>query len=156
MSVLETYPELAELDFRVLATDIDPKVVEFGKVGRYPDRLLTGVPKALRKKYFVEDTGEDEPVFRVNEKFKSLVVFKELNLLSEWPMKNTMDVIFCRNVVIYFDVDTQNRLWPRFRRQLSDEGFLFLGHSERIAEPVSAGFRNDGPTCYRPANATNI
>ena len=150
MSLLESYPEFSKLNVKILATDIDPKVVEFAKQGEYPERMISGIPPVLLKKYFSEQTGNEEKTFKAKELLSSHVVFKELNLLSEWPMKNKMDIIFCRNVVIYFDLETQNQLWPRFRGSLSPNGTLFLGHSERISDPGKAGFANDGPTSYRP------
>lgn len=154
MEVLEECPELASLDFRILATDIDPQVVQFAQKGVYPERLTSGVPPKLLAKYFTETEAESEVQFRIDETARSLVVFKELNLLADWPMSNAFDVIFCRNVVIYFDLETQNRLWPRFRKLLKDDGCLFLGHSERIADPETSGFFNDGPTAYRPTSET--
>ena len=153
MAVLERYPEMADLDFRVLATDIDPNVVSFAKEGCYTDRLVGGIPENLLKRYFERSEKAGETEYRVVDRLKSLVTFKELNLLSPWPMKNKMDAIFCRNVVIYFDLATQNRLWPRFRNQLAQGGHLFLGHSERIADPAVFGFTNDGPTSYRATHA---
>jgi chemotaxis protein methyltransferase CheR len=151
LSIAKHHPELLDLDTKILATDIDPKVVTFAKSGKYPQRLVSGVPADLLKKYFIQTSDGEEPSFEVCNELKSLVVFKELNLLANWPMKNTVDAIFCRNVVIYFDLETQNRLWPRFRRQLSSQGYLFLGHSERIADPEQAGFKSEGPTSYRPS-----
>jgi chemotaxis protein methyltransferase CheR len=152
ISLLEKYPDLVDLDFKVLATDIDPKVVDFARKGVYSDRLVGGVPATLLNKYF-STGGSEEIEYTANDILRQIIVFKELNLLAAWPMKAQMDAIFCRNVVIYFDLKTQNALWPRFRQQLSDVGYLFLGHSERIADPIAAGFRNVGPTCYRPVNS---
>lgn len=152
MSIAENFPDLLEFDVKILATDIDPKVVDFGRQGVYPERLVSGIPKDLLNKYFESSQNREETEFKIHQRFREKVVFKELNLLSDWPMKNTMDAIFCRNVVIYFDLETQNKLWPRFRKQLSANGFLFLGHSERISDPENVGFVNDGPTSYRPQN----
>ncbi len=150
MTMLETFPEMAKMDVKILATDIDPKVVSFGRSAVYPERLTTGIPKNLKDKYFSVQKGKEGDEYTASEALKSLVVFKELNLLSNWPMKQKMDVVFCRNVVIYFDADTQDRLWPRFHSLLNSDGHLFLGHSERISEPSNAGFINNGPTSYRP------
>ncbi|ABG32573.1 protein-glutamate O-methyltransferase CheR [Roseobacter denitrificans] len=153
MATLDRYPEIAELDFRVLATDIDQKVVDFASKGVYPQRLLSGVSPDRLKKYFTECKNDSEPSFQAKSSIKSRVTFKELNLLSDWPMKRQMDVIFCRNVIIYFDAVTQNSLWPRFKNQLKPDGYLFLGHSERISDPDLAGFANQGPTTYRHKKA---
>lgn len=150
MTLLERCPDIARFDLRILATDIDPKVVQFAQDGVYPERLMDGVPEALRKRHFSARREADEQRFTVKEAVRKLIRFKELNLLSDWPMQGRFDVIFCRNVVIYFDPATQARLWPRFHAALRPEGMLFVGHSERIAPPESMGFRGDGPTCYRP------
>lgn len=150
MTALEAFPDIASLDFKVLATDIDPEVVRFASKAEYPERLVGGIPKTLLQKHFVHQEQKGEIFFAATSKLKSQVVFKELNLLGKWPMKKRMDVIFCRNVVIYFDGQTQSQLWPRFHSLLDKNGILFLGHSERIAEPGLSGFVNDGPTSYRP------
>lgn len=155
MSLLEIEPDISEMDIRILATDIDANVVQFSKTATYPDRLISGIPNELLNKYFFRKMEKEETVFLANEKLRSLVRFNELNLLSKWPMKQSMDVIFCRNVVIYFDAETQNRLWPRFQQILHPNGYLFLGHSERIADPQASGFETDGPTTYRPMNSTS-
>ncbi|WP_299863946.1 protein-glutamate O-methyltransferase CheR [uncultured Roseobacter sp.] len=155
MSLLEAAPDIDEMDIRILATDIDANVVQFAKAATYPDRLISGIPEELLQKYFSRRREKDETVFCANSKLRSLVRFNELNLLSKWPMKQSMDVIFCRNVVIYFDTETQNRLWPRFHQILNPNGYLFLGHSERIADPQASGFETDGPTTYRPMNSAS-
>lgn len=150
MTLLARCPEAARFDLRILATDIDPKVVQFARAGVYPERLMDGVPADLRKRYFTPRTVDGETHFAIREAAQKMVYFNELNLLSDWPMRCRFDVILCRNVVIYFDPATQARLWPRFHAALQPDGVLFVGHSERIALPESMGFHNDGPTCYRP------
>lgn len=155
MALLNKFPELSDLDFKILATDIDPKVVAFAKHAHYAENLVTGIPKDLLKRYFSSHQGENGNEYSARDSLKSHIVFNELNLLSDWPMKQEMDVIFCRNVVIYFDLNTQNKLWPRFRQMLAQDGHLFLGHSERIADTSGAGFLNSGPTAYRPNIPSN-
>jgi chemotaxis protein methyltransferase CheR len=156
MCVLQAFPEIGDLDFKILATDIDSKVVGFGQTGVYPKRFLSGLSTEQLSKFFETCDGQDEPSFQVSQKLKSLTVFRELNLLAPWPIKGKMDAIFCRNVVIYFDLETQSALWPRFRETLSSAGVLFLGHSERIVDPSRAGFKNEGPTTYKPIPASSI
>ena len=150
MSLLEKSPEIADTDLRILATDIDPNVVAFANQGSYPERLVGGIPPKMLAKYFVKNEDNTESIFQARDALKKMVSFRELNLLSNWPMQQKIDLIFCRNVVIYFDLETQNKLWPRFYGALSPDGYLFLGHSERIADPESAGFFTYGPTTYRP------
>lgn len=144
---------LEALDFRILATDIDSKVVEFARYGTYPHRLLNGVSADQLQTFFAETVSETETHYTVNASLRKLVSFRELNLHADWPMKRPFDAIFCRNVVIYFDQQTQEGLWPRFCNQLAPHGLLFLGHSERIAQPEAAGFAASGPTTYAHLNA---
>lgn len=150
MSVLEALPEIKDFDFKVLATDIDPNVVSFASEAIYPQRFLSAIPNNLLKKYFNPVETAEGPGQKATDVLTSKIVYKELNLLNDWPMTRLMDAIFCRNVVIYFDQKTQDTLWPRFRQQLKPTGCLFLGHSERIATPSESNFFTDGPTTYFP------
>lgn len=148
--LLQSFPDIADLDLLILATDIDPEVVKFARQGTYPLKFLNGVSEAILKRYFIPAQDQDESeAFVVSQNVKKLVRFNELNLLAPWPMKGHFDVIFCRNVVIYFDLATQQRLWPRFQGMLAPDGLFFLGHSERIADPSAFGFTCFGPTTYR-------
>lgn len=151
ITLLEHAPEVANLDLRILGTDIDPKVVAFARAGVYPDRLMGGVSDALRAKYFTNaNTADGEAEYATNEMIRRMIRFNELNLLGQWPMARPFDLILCRNVVIYFDAQTQAALWPRFRKVLKSDGLLFLGHSERISDPARFGFDCTGPTTYAP------
>lgn len=142
--LLRLEPELAQADFKILATDIDPKVVAFAREGSYRSDMLSGVPKEDMPRFF--NIGSEG--YTVTDEIRKCVTFHELNLLADWPMRHRFDAVFCRNVVIYFDVETQERLWPRFNASLSDDGVFFLGHSERIADPEKFGFKSIGPTAY--------
>ncbi|MGJ5619136.1 CheR family methyltransferase [Sulfitobacter sp. MF3-043] len=148
--LLETCPEIASYDLRILATDIDTEVVSFARRGCYPKRFTTGIAPGIMTRFF--DPGPEmdgEETFATKDCVKRLIRFNELNLLDSWPMQGRFDAIFCRNVVIYFDFETQTRLWPRFREALTPDGLLFLGHSERIGDPAAFGFECSGPTSYR-------
>ncbi|AXI46717.1 chemotaxis protein [Sulfitobacter sp. SK012] len=148
MSMLNRAPELSELDVRILATDIDPEVIAFAQNGFYPERMLNGVPKPMLDRYFTPISDDSALGFSASSWLKSMISYKELNLLGSWPMRGSFDVIFCRNVVIYFDGPTQLRLWHRFHNLLSPDGILLIGHSERIAGPEEFGFRAKSATCY--------
>jgi chemotaxis protein methyltransferase CheR len=154
MSLLESAPKIAHLDARILATDIDPEVVAFANNAMYPARMMNGVSANLIDKYFDPVSSTTETQFRAKTVLRDMITFKELNLLTDWPMKREFDVIFCRNVVIYFDKPTQNRLWPKFRSVLAADGLMFLGHSERIVDPATVGFANVGPTTYTPTKTS--
>jgi chemotaxis protein methyltransferase CheR len=148
LTVLSVIPEAAELDVRILATDIDSKVVAQGREAVYPQELVEPIPQALRSKWLERDPG-DRGQWRIGAAARSLVAFKELNLIGPpWPMKGPFDAIFCRNVVIYFDEPTQERVWSRFAPLLAPEGRLYIGHSERIGAAGSL-FATDGLTVYR-------
>ena len=86
---------------------------------------------------------------------RDLVRFRRLNLVAHWPVQGPFDVVFCRNVVIYFDGPTQASLWPRFHRVLGPDGVLFLGHSERLDPASAAQFVTIGVTSYRKAPDAN-
>lgn len=154
ITMLEATQDAAKLDIKILATDIDTEVVKFARAGIYPERLTNGIPDALRAKYFTRlDTDDVEPHFEAKPILKSMIRFNVLNLLGPWPMNGKFDAIFCRNVVIYFDHDTQRKLWPRFKKALTPDGLFFLGHSERIADPETVGFQCIGPTTYADPSA---
>ncbi|WP_298571201.1 protein-glutamate O-methyltransferase CheR [uncultured Aliiroseovarius sp.] len=136
-------------DVKILATDIDPNVIRFAASGTYPDRMISGLPPQNRDRFFDQVTGEDGVSWRASKSVRDLISYRELNLLSPWPMTGKFDVIFCRNVVIYFDQDTQDQLWERFTKILTDDGHLILGHSERLSEPAVLAFHTSGTTTYR-------
>src|SRR5690606_23414824 len=87
--------------------------------------------------------------FEINDKVKKLITFNELNLMTQWPFKGKFDVIFCRNVVIYFDEPTQVKIWNRFATLLPMGGHLYIGHSERVSGDAKNLFDNTGITTYR-------
>lgn len=151
MTMLECSADVGQLDLRILGTDIDTQVIEFARKGNYPARLMRAVPNDILSKYFerLETQGAEE-VYATGPAVREMVRFNTLNLLAAWPMRRKFDVIFCRNVVIYFDLPTQARLWPRLRDAIAPDGVLFLGHSERIPDPARFGFDCVGPTTYRP------
>jgi len=147
LTVLQVLPDAAKLDVRILATDIDPNVVETARAGVYSDEAVSPVPKPLRDRYMKADRAGQ---WRVGDEARSLIAFKTLNLIGEWPMKGRFEAIFCRNVVIYFDEPTQNTVWTKFRSVLEPGGRLYVGHSERVEAP---GYRTDGLTVYRQEGA---
>ena len=147
-TVLSVWPNAAELDIRILGTDIDTNVLATGREASYDESLLEGIPANVRGQYFERDAS-DRRSWRVCEAARSLVAFRELNLNGpSWPMKGPFDAIFCRNVVIYFDEPTQERVWSRFAPLLAPGGRLYVGHSERVGASVTA-FESCGLTAYR-------
>ncbi|MGH1369158.1 MAG: CheR family methyltransferase [Maritimibacter sp.] len=152
MSIAMTLREAnvpADADVKILATDIDPVVVAHAKRGFYSEQMISGLDKARRNRFFTAQNKDGVSGWQANDDLKSLISVRQLNLLRDWPMKGTFDVIFCRNVVIYFDAETQTRLWQRFAKVLAPEAWMFLGHSERVCEENMTHFRNSGVTTYR-------
>ncbi|MFO1237065.1 MAG: protein-glutamate O-methyltransferase [Alphaproteobacteria bacterium] len=144
LTVLDMLPEAARLDVKILATDIDPVVVATARAGIYRADVQSVVPQPLRDKWLARD--RESGAWRVKDEVKALVTFNQLNLIGAWPIKGPFDVIFCRNVVIYFEDETQAHVWGRFHKMLAPEGRLYVGHSERVDVP---GYVSDGLTVYR-------
>lgn len=139
---------LSEWDVRILATDIDSNVLTTGKKGIYEERRIEDLPSNIKQKYFKKGTGENENKVKVCSDLQNIITFKQLNLLHEWPMKGPFDVIFCRNVIIYFDKKTQLDLFERYYEMLAPGGLLILGHSESLGD-YQAYFENVGRTIFR-------
>jgi chemotaxis protein methyltransferase CheR len=140
--VADLMPEAANSDVRILATDIDPVVLEQARAGRYAS--LEGVPAGLRR-WFKQDGAE----WAALPVLHSLLSFKELNLTRPWPLRGPFDAVLCRNVAIYFDAEVQSRLWQGFTGVIAPGGMLYIGHSERLSAPASEAFDNVGITAYR-------
>ncbi|WP_418591826.1 CheR family methyltransferase [Ponticoccus sp. (in: a-proteobacteria)] len=147
MSVLDQFPDAANLDLRILATDIDPQIVDRARTGSYPGEEAAGIPAPYQAKW-VRRSG-DGGRLTMGEPLRQLITFAELNLMDLWPFKGPFDVIFCRNVAIYFNQQTQQNLWQRFCQMLIPGGYLFIGHSERITGPATQDLSGVGITSYR-------
>ena len=148
LTVLKAMPDAAEHDILVLASDIDPDMIARAEAGAYPSARLADIPPQMRGTAVETARSGGELQFRLTEKVQKLVRFRQLNLLREWPMRGQFNIIFCRNVMIYFDQQTQDSIWSRFARQMSPGGYLYIGHSERIATE-SLPFELAGQTTYR-------
>jgi len=149
LTVLSLLPNAADFDFKILATDIDPKILGLARTGAYDETSLETVSPAMRKQWFQEVDIQGRRKFQVDDRVKRLITFNELNLMAQWPFKGTFDVIFCRNVVIYFDEPTQTKIWSRFAGLLPENGHLYIGHSERVSGEAKHLFDNIGITTYR-------
>lgn len=148
LTILSVMPDAYRYDVKILATDIDPNVLATGEAGIYEESALELVPAGLRKTWF-SPLNDGSGRMRANDELRSLVSFRKLNLIGSWPMRGKFQAIFCRNVVIYFDGDTQEALWSRMMPLLEENGALYIGHSERVSGPAEALLANDGITTYR-------
>jgi chemotaxis protein methyltransferase CheR len=142
-------PDLLAQDLRILATDIDTQVLTKAAAGEYPAASVDQVPSAYRK-YFLPKNGKSSETVVIDRSVRSLIAFRRLNLIQDWPFKGPFDVIFCRNVMIYFDNETKTGLVDRYVKMLKPGGFLYLGHSESLIG-AHADLKAVGRTIYRKA-----
>ncbi len=137
-------PDLASWDVRILATDISARMIEAAQRGVYREDQLEGVSRADRGRFFSAAGAE----FAVRSEPRRLVQFARLNLMQDWPMRGPFDLVFCRNVMIYFDKPTQERLVNRFFHLIRPGGYLAVGHSESLT-PLSHPYQFVQPATYR-------
>lgn len=138
--------DVEQLDIKILATDVDKEVIKKAESGIYRKEDC-GFPNPSLEKRIFTSLQEDEK--SVKQGLRNLVSFRQLNLMAPWPMAGKFDVIMCRNVAIYFDKLTQERLWSRFASSMSEAGYLFIGHSERIGTPSKNNLAAVGITSYQ-------
>lgn len=148
MAIQEALPDPSRWDVRILATDIDTDVLAAGERGVYPEERLRGVSAARRERFFVHTAQSGRAAFRVCDPLRRMVTFRPLNLIRPLPMSGPLDAVFCRNVVIYFDRDTQRQLFARIACLQRPGALLFLGHSETLFK-VSEDYSLIGRTIYR-------
>ena len=135
-------------DVRILATDIDTEVIAKGKFGEYPVNSIEEVPKVYREYFRTAAGNGNTNNVVVADEVRSLITFRRLNLIEQWPFSGLFDAIFCRNVMIYFDNPTKAALVDRLTQQIKPGGWLYIGHSESLigAHP---GLTLVGRTVYR-------
>jgi chemotaxis protein methyltransferase CheR len=117
-----------DVKFDILATDLSTRVLDFAKNGLYRDEQLKTVPKSMMSNYFTKANNDKH---EIKNSIKQNITFKQLNLIKD-PFPQNLDIIFCRNVIIYFDKDTKEKLFVKFAKALNKDGYLFLGHSESL------------------------
>lgn len=146
MAVLEALPR--GWDVRILASDLDTNVLAHAERGVYDADRVRDLPDWRRRRWFLKGNGANAGKVRVIDEVRKRVVFRQVNLIQDWPVRGPLDVIFCRNVVIYFDKPTQRALFDRFADVLRDGSPLYIGHSETLFR-VSERFESLGRTIYR-------
>ena len=118
---------------KILATDIDTNVLKTAVRGVYESGVLNTVPEEYMKKYFLRGKGDSLGLFKIKDDIKQMVTFKQLNFIApEYPVTSTFDIIFCRNVIIYFNPETKRMVVNRLFRYLNDGGYIMMGHSETL------------------------
>jgi chemotaxis protein methyltransferase CheR len=129
ITLRESFPELHTWDVQILATDISRQVLDRARTGRYKQvEVNRGLSAAMMLKYFQRDGLE----FELRREVRDMVKFEELNLIQAWPRLPMFDIVFIRNVLIYFDQETKRSILSKAKRQIVPEGYLFLGGSESM------------------------
>ncbi len=146
MVVRETVPN--DWDVKILATDLDTNMVNKASLGVYDEGRVSGIDKKRLKRWVRNGRGTNSGMIRMSDELRNIITFKQLNLMHGWPFKGPFDFIFCRNVVIYFNKDTQRILFNRFADLLPDMGHIFIGHSESMFN-VCDRFKLLGKTIYK-------
>jgi chemotaxis protein methyltransferase CheR len=148
MAVRETLGDLGDWDLRILATDVDSNVLAQAQSGMYDAERFERIGSPRRERWFAPAAGgrcqEARP------ELKRLIAFRRLNLIEPWPMRGPFDVIFCRNVIIYFDKETQRDIVGRMAGLQREGDHLILGHSESLLN-VSDRYGPEGQTIHRRA-----
>jgi chemotaxis protein methyltransferase CheR len=134
--------------FHIFATDLSTQALQVARCAVYPDELGTPIPYALRQKYTMSGRGSQSGRFRIVPELRDRVTFRQLNLIDRyWELPEEINIIFCRNVMIYFDKKTRGGIISRFQRHLRGDGHLFIGHSETLGD-IEHGLVQVRPTIY--------
>jgi chemotaxis protein methyltransferase CheR len=143
----ESLPDIKSWDFKILATDLSNSAVANARSAVYPESMLGGIDQGLVRKYFKRGGGDHAGMVRVTGEVRAMVSVARLNLMERWPMKGPFDVVFCRNVMIYFDKETRERLVNRFCELLRPGGILAIGSSETLSG-IATPLRSVAPSTY--------
>jgi chemotaxis protein methyltransferase CheR len=147
MILLESLPQLPEWNVRILATDLDSDMLETAVAGEYAAERVKGLSETRLRRFFTEHKDHGSSTYVVRPEVRRMVTFKKLNLMQPLPMPGPLDVVFCRNTVIYFDKDTQRNLFARIAPLQRPGDLLYLGHSESLLS-VSSDYESIGHTTY--------
>lgn len=146
MTLLENTP--SGWDIKILATDLDTNVLQTAANGVYTKDRVDGLPVNTLKRWFKRGAGNNANKVKISKECQALIQFKQLNLMKEWPFKSYFDFIFCRNVLIYFDRETKEKLAQRYGELMVTGSHLFIGHSESLNQ-LDTDFDLIGNTIYK-------
>ncbi len=148
ITLKESLPAAAGWDARILATDVDTNVLAQAARGVYPVDRVKAIPKSRLRAWFLRGKGQQQGYARLTQEVRTLIEFAQLNLMTDWLLDEPQDVIFCRNVIIYFGREAKIRLIERYADSLNPGGYLFIGHSESLFQ-LTNRFELVGNTIYR-------
>lgn len=148
MVLSEFAEEQRALRFSILASDISTRILDTARKAIYPEERTDDIAMHIKKKYLLRSRDRQRGLIRICPELRATVAFKRINFMdNDFGLSEKMDIIFCRNVVIYFDKPTQQNLMRKFHRQLRPGGYLFLGHSETL-NGIDVDFKAVGSTVY--------
>ena len=137
MVMAKHFVEKYNIPVKILATDIDTSVLTVASKGVYDSSIVSVLPEEYMKKYFLRGKDDSSGLYKVKENIRKMVTFKQLNFVAtEYPITTTFDVIFCRNVIIYFNPETKRRVVNKLYRYLNPGGYIMMGHSETLFDMV--------------------
>lgn len=148
IALREAIPDIDNRDIRILASDLDTNVVQTAASGVYQMTRIEGLSDERQRRWFHRGKAQQSDMVRVVPELRNMITFKQLNLMKDWPMQGLFDVVFCRNVVIYFDKPTQRILFERFNKIMHPQSHLFIGHSETLSN-ISDRFQLIDKTIYQ-------
>jgi chemotaxis protein methyltransferase CheR len=154
MSLLEAFPDEARAKLKIRATDISNRVLTTARNGIYPAERVANIPNEMLHRYMLKGQKTAANSFRFKDHVRSLIAFEHLNLMQPLPKDYRCSVIFCRNIMIYFDKPTQQDLVQRLSDVLEDGGYLFIGHSESL-NAITHGLEYVSPATYRKRGSAN-
>ncbi|CAK0775156.1 chemotaxis protein methyltransferase [Gammaproteobacteria bacterium] len=146
ITLRETLP--AGWKVRILATDIDSSVLEKAATGVYAMERVNSIPEERLRRWFQRGSGTNDGMVKIKSEVRDLIQFEKLNLMADWRVDGPLDMIFCRNVIIYFDKEGKTRLINRYADHIRNRGYLFIGHSESLFK-ISDRFELLHNTIYR-------
>jgi chemotaxis protein methyltransferase CheR len=148
--IMQDYLEnQTEIDFEIFGTDISTRILEKAALGIYSTDRIIGIPDGIKRKYFMRSKNPENKTVRLIPEIRSRVAFQKMNLMDDsYDVKTEFDIIFCRNVLIYFDRETQYRVISKLVSRLRYDGYFFLGHSESITN-MRVPLRQIRPTIFR-------
>lgn len=149
MTLYDGVQNPSQWDFKILASDLSTRVLAKAAAGTYDEERVRDVPEEIVKRHFLRGRGESAGMLKVKPHLADMIRFRRINLMDDqFPIKSPLDLIFCRNVMIYFDRPTQEKLVNKFHRYLKPGGYLFIGHSESL-QWVTHPFKTLAPTIYQ-------
>ena len=151
MTLCDALPDINRWDIKILASDISTRVLAKAASGMYEEERVSHLPKDVVLRHFLCGKGPQAGKYKIRPNVAKLVSFRRINLMDlTFPIRSSLDVIFCRNVMIYFDRPTQTQLTKKFFHYLRPGGYLFIGHSESL-QWIEHQFTYLRPTIYQKA-----